>query len=172
MSALQLGLTIPLQRYLHITSLPYGEPLDRLYCWDLHRITLHGRDSLLAVHCASRYTFMAFDMTDADWTDLSAVAQSGIRRSLLETGINETHVSDYMAQAGAPVLTKTHGRREVAFLNRAWEDVMTHDFMVDKSSQEQPFLEQAVNALPCRCAGEDGVAPAREHLLGLVQQFR
>ena len=172
MSAMQLGLTIPLQRSLHIKGLPYGEPLDRLYCWDLHRITLHGRGSLLAVHCASRYTFVAFDMTVADWEDLSAVAQSGIRRSLSEAGINQPCVSEYMAQAGAPMLTKTHGRREVTFLNRAWDDVMAHDLTIDQSRQEQPLLEQTVNTLPCRCAGEDGLAPAVEHLLRLMERFR
>lgn len=171
MSAMQLGLTIPLQRYLHIKSLPYGEPLDKLYCWDLHRIILHGRGSLLAVHCASRYTFVVFDMTAADWADLGAVAQSGIRRSLSEVGIDETTVSDYMARAGAPMLTKTHGRREVAFLNRARDDVVAHDLTIDQSRQEQPLLEQIVNALSCRCAGEDGLAPAREHLLRLLQRF-
>lgn len=171
MSAMQLGLTIPLQRYLHIKSLPYGEPLDKLYCWDLHRITLRGRGSLLAVHCASRYTFVVFDMTIADWADLSAMVQSGIRRSLSGVGFDETTVSDYMAHAGASVLTKTHGRREVAFLNRAWDDVMAHDLTIDQSRQEQPLLEQTVNALPCRCAGEDGLAPAREHLLRLLQRF-
>ncbi|WP_308588792.1 hypothetical protein [uncultured Oscillibacter sp.] len=169
---MQFGLTIPLQRYLHIKSLFYGEPLDRLYCWDLHRITLHGRGSLLAVHCASRYTFVVFDMPAADWADLSAIAHSGIRRSLLGAGINQTCVSDYMSRAGLPVLTKTHGRREVAFLNRAWDDVVAHDLTVDQSRQEQPLLEQTVNALPCRCAGEDGLAPAREHLLRLMQRFR
>lgn len=172
MSAMQLGLTIPLQRYLHIKSLPYGEPLDKLYCWDLHRIILHGRGSLLAVHCASRYTFVVFDMTAADWADLSAVAQSGIRRSLSEVGIDETTVSDYMARAEAPIFTKTHGRREVAFLNRAWDDVMAHDLTIDQGRQEQPLLEQTVNALPCRCAGEDGLAPAMTHLLRLMQRFR
>lgn len=172
MSAMQLGLTIPLQRYLHIKSLPYGEPLDRLYCWDLHQITLHGRGSLLAVHCASRYTFVVFDISAADWADLCAVVQSGIHRSLLEAGISESAVCNYLAQAGMPVLTKTHGRREVAFLNRAWDDVMAHDLTIDQSRQEQSFLEQTVNALPCRCAGEDGLAPAREHLLRLMQRFR
>ena len=171
MSAMQLGLTIPLQRSLHIKGLPYGEPLDRLYCWDLHRITLHGRGSLLAVHCASRYTFVAFDMTVADWEDLSAVAQSGIRRSLSEAGINQPCVSEYMAQAGAPMLTKTHGRREVAFLNRVWDDVMAHDLTVDQRRQAQPLLEQTVNALPCRSAEEDRLAPARTHLLRLMQRF-
>ena len=171
MSAVQLGLTIPLQRYLHIKGLSYGEPLDRFYCWDLHRITLHGRDSMLAVHCASRYTVVVFDMTAADWADLSTVVCFGIRRSLLEVGLPEAVISSYLAKAGVPAYTKTHGRREVAFLNRAWEDVMAHDLTVDQSRQEQPLLEQTVNFILCRCAGEDGLAPAREHLLRLMKQI-
>lgn len=167
---MQLGLTIPLQHYLHIKSLPCGEPLDRLYCWDLHRITLHGRDSLLAVHCASRYTVVVFDMTAADWADLSTVVRSGIRRNLLEVGFPEAAISSYLAKAGEPSYTKTHGRREVAFLNRAWDDVMAHDLTINQSSQEQTLLEQSVNSLPCCCAGEDGMAPAREHLLRLIRR--
>lgn len=170
MSAMQLGLTIPLQRYLHLKGLPCGEAPDRRYCWDLHRIMLHGRGSLLAVHCASRYTLVVFDVTAADWADLSTVVRSGIDRSLREAGLPEAVVSGYSAKAGVPAYTKTHGRREVAFLNRAWDDVMAHDLTVDQSRQEQPLLERTVNSLPCRCAGEDGLAPAREHLLRLMGQ--
>jgi hypothetical protein len=64
---MQLGLTIPLQRHLKLKNLSYGEPLDRQYCWDLHVITLQGRPSLLAVHCATRYTFTLFDVTMFQW---------------------------------------------------------------------------------------------------------
>ena len=46
---MQLGLTWPLQRLLR-QPVPYGEPVPRAWCWDLHCITLHGRSSLLLVH--------------------------------------------------------------------------------------------------------------------------
>ena len=58
---MQLGLTWPLQRLLKV-SVPYGDPIDRGLCWDAHCITLHGRSSLLLVHCASRYTCVLFDL--------------------------------------------------------------------------------------------------------------
>ena len=39
---MQLGLTWPLQRLLHV-SVPYGPPVDRGFCWDAHCITLRGK---------------------------------------------------------------------------------------------------------------------------------
>lgn len=77
---MQLGLTWPLQRHLH-TQVPYGEPESRMFCWDLHCITLQGRSSLLLVHCASRYTCVLYDMTKADWDRLADVAQEEIRKA-------------------------------------------------------------------------------------------
>ena len=57
-----------------------------------------------------------------------------------------------------------HGRREVAFLNRAWEDVLALDYCLDETSWEQPLLDRAVNEKPSRCVGFDGLAPAAERL--------
>ena len=152
---MQLGLTWPLQRLLRL-PVPYGEPVPRAWCWDLHCITLHGRSSLLLVHCASRYTCVRFDMTPADWADLPAVAMEEIRLGLLDAGLAPERVEAYCSAAGAPILTRTHGRREVAFLNRAWDDVMAADLLVDRSEQRQPLLNSAVNSRPCRCAGFAG----------------
>lgn len=153
---MQLGLTFPLQRKLRLHSVPYGPLADRTHCWDLHCITLRGQDSLLLVHCASRYTLVACGLTAFDWENLTEFAAAQIRRGLLDTGLSQTAVELYFQSAGAVSLTRTHGRREVAFLNRAWEDVLSLDFTVDPDTLEQPLLEQAANALPCRCAAFDG----------------
>ena len=160
---MQLGLTWPLQRLLR-QPVPYGEPVPRAWCWDLHCITLHGRSSLLLVHCASRYTCVRFDMTPADWADLPDVAMGEIRLGLLDAGLAPERVEAYCSAAGAPILTRTHGRREVAFLNRAWEDVLALDYTVDTATQRQPLLEQAVNGIPCRCAGFEGRESAKQYL--------
>ena len=81
---MQLGLTFPLQRKLKIKFVPYGTPLERLYCWDLHCITLRGQDSLLLVHCASRYTVVVCGVTGFDWQDLPGFAMEQTRSGLLE----------------------------------------------------------------------------------------
>lgn len=57
----------------------------------------------------------------------------------------------YLEKAGPACLTRTHGRREVAFLNRAWEDVLALDLCLDTERQAQPLLDRAVTpAQPVR----------------------
>ena len=65
---------------------------------------------------------------------------------------------------GALSLTRTHGRREVAFLNRAWDDVLALDMAVDTATQVQPLLDAAVNARPSRCVGFDGLGTAASRI--------
>ena len=161
---MQFGLTFPLQRKLKIKFVPYGAPLERLFCWDLHCITLRGQDSLLLVHCASRYTIVACGVTRFNWDDLPGFAMEQIRTGLLDAGLPEQTVTDYLGQTGGPELTRTHGRREVAFLNRAWDDVLALDYTVDSATVRQPLLEQAVNGIPCRCAGFEGRETAKQYL--------
>ena len=161
---MQFGLTFPLQRKLKLKSVPYGAPLERLHCWDLHCIPLRGQDSLLLVHCASRYTIVACGVSGLEWARLPDFALEQIRSGLLDAGLPEKTVEDYLRAAGAPELTRTHGRREVAFLNRAWDDVLALDYTVDTAAQRQPLLEQAVNGIPCRCAGFEGRETAKQYL--------
>ncbi|MDY5612935.1 DUF6933 domain-containing protein [Dysosmobacter sp.] len=166
---MQLGLTFPLQRKLKIKSVPYGLPLEHLYCWDLHCITLRGQDSLLLVHCASRYTIVACGVTTFHWDDLPSFAMEQIQAGLLDAGLSKQTVTDYLRGAGTPELTRTHGRREVAFLNRAWEDVLALGFTVDTATARQPLLEQAVNGISCRCAGFEGRETAKQFLFKSFQ---
>ena len=78
---MQLGLTWPLQRLLKV-SVPYGEPIDRGLCWDAHCITLHGRSSLLMVHCESRYACVRYDLSFMDWKRLEWIVQEEIRKPI------------------------------------------------------------------------------------------
>ena len=51
--------------------------------------------------------------------------------SLTAAGLSPSRVEGYLEKAGPACLTRTHGRREVAFLNRAWEDVLALDLCLD-----------------------------------------
>ena len=166
---MQLGLTWPLQRLMKI-SVPYGAPIHRSLCWDSHCITLHGRSSLLLVHCESRYTCVRYDLSPMDWNRLDEIVTEEIRLGLLDAGIPEEQAASYLLEAGALQLTRTHGRREVAFLNRAWEDVLSADLLVDQSSCRQPLLNHAVNSRLCRCAGAEAVDTAYAHLVRYFQE--
>lgn len=161
---MELGLTFPLQRFLHQKPPPYGAETDRRFCWDLHVIELRGRDCLLAVHCHSRYTFVRFDVPGLLRADLPGLFRAGLTDSLTAAGFAPAQIEAYLQAAGQARLTRTHGRREVAFLNRAWEGVLALDTCLDTASAAQPMLDWAVNALPSRCVGFEGSAPATERI--------
>lgn len=162
---MELGLTIPLQRYLRQAPLPCGTELDRRLCGDLHVITLRGRKSLLAVHCHSRYTFVLYDLSPNAWADLPGTFLDGLGSSLSAAGIWDEAMKACLCPGKPWSLTKTHGRREVAFLNRAWDDVLALDYCLDETSLEQPLLDHAVNERPSRCAGFEGMASAAERIV-------
>ena len=161
---MELGLTFPLQRFLHRKPPDYGVEPDRRFCWDLHVIDLRGRKSLLAVHCHSRYAFVRYDVAPLQWADMPALFRAGLADSLTAAGFAPAQTAAYLERAGDAVLTRTHGRREVAFLNRAWEDVLALDLCVDPSRQAQPLLDRAVNTGPSRCADLPGLGAGLERI--------
>ena len=164
---MELGLTFPLQRFLKVKTPAYGTEPDRRLCWDLHVIDLRGRKCLLAVHCYSRYTFVRYDVPPLQWTDIPGLFREGLVESLIAAGFSQEQVEGYLQQAGPFEITRTHGRREVAFLNRAWEDVLALDLCLDPASQAQPLLDHAVNTRPSRCAGFDGLGTGLARLAGI-----
>ena len=161
---MELGLTFPLQRFLRRQPPPYGGAADLGRCWDLHVISLGGQHSLLAVHSLTRYTFVRFQVPPLLWTDLAALFREGLQESLTAAGFPAPAVDSYLHQGEPMTFTRTHGRRPVAFLNRAWEDVLALDLCLDPDRQAQPLLDHAVNCRPCRCAGEDGLGTGTERM--------
>ena len=164
---MELGLTFPMQRFLKRKPPVYGTEPDRRFCWDLHIIGLRGRSCLLAVHCHSRYTFVRYDVPRSQWANLPGLFQEGLAESLAAAGLPPEQIETYLFRAGPVALTRTHGRREVAFLNRAWEDVLRLDLCLDPSRHAQPLLDHAVNTCPSRCAGFEGLGTALERILAL-----
>ena len=161
------GLTIPLQRHLHLKALRYPQEPDRRFSWELHIIPLRGRPSLLAVHCHTRYTFVLYDLNHLEWECLPDVFLDGLRLSLSAAGF-AAETTKELCGSELPLFTRTHGRREVAFLNRAWEDVMAEDLALEESSQSQPLLDRLVNAKPSRCVGAEGLGMAAERLADML----
>ena len=167
---MELGLTFPLQRFLHLKPPAYGAEPDRQFCWDLHVISLRGQKALLAVHCHSRYVFVRCGVPPPQWAELPGLFQEGLWESLTAAGFARPQVEAYLRQAGGVELTRTHGRREVAFLNRAWEDVLALDLCLDTHQQAQPLLDHAVNTRPSRCAGSDGLGTGLERMAELLKR--
>lgn len=107
---------------------------------------------------------MRYDVPPIQWADIPGLFREGLRESLDAAGFTPEQVKGYLYQAETLKVTRTHGRREVAFLNRAWEDVLALDLCLDTSSQAQPLLDHAVNTRPGRCAGFDGLGTGLERM--------
>ena len=107
---MQLGITIPLQKYLKIKTLPYGEQADLFYCWELHVIRLQGKNTLAAVNVSNRFAIVLWGMKAPQWKTLEEVMRNGIRQGFLSEGYTQQQVNAYFEQAVVVRLTKTHGR--------------------------------------------------------------
>ena len=141
---MELGLTFPLQRFLGIKTPAWGTEPDRRFCWDLHVIRLRGRGCLLAVHCHSRYAFVRWDVPPLQREDIPGLFRAGLTDSLTAAGLSPARVEGYLEKAGPACLTRTHGRREVAFLNRAWEDVLALD-LTESESRHRALAHKQMN---------------------------
>ena len=105
----------------------------------MHVINLRGCKCLLAVHCQSRYTFVRYDVSPLQWTDIPGLFRTGILESFTASEFTRRQTEAYLRQAGSATITRTHGRRGVAFLNRAWADVLELDLCLDTGRQAQPL---------------------------------
>lgn len=161
---MQLGYTIPLQRHLKMKSPPYGSTCDLRFCWELHMLKLSGKASLIAVHGSSRYTLLLYHLRPADWKRLPELFGTELRRCLADEGFSQGGIDEYFTQAGEMEVTKTHGRRPVAFLNRAVDDLYGIPVSLDGASQQQPQVIHFLNEVICHAEGYEEYGTGREFL--------
>jgi len=67
---LQLGLTIPLQKFLGLPKPPYGELCDLFFCWELHKVPDVSRSTLIAVNASNRFALVFMGMRAGSWRRL------------------------------------------------------------------------------------------------------
>lgn len=162
---MQLGITIPLERFLKMKKPPYGDALDDLYCWEIHVILLQGRPALIGVNCATRFAFALAGVCPEDRKALDRMVMREIEESLRQAEIPEDRIRTYLQKAGAPEITKTHGRSQVAYLNKAVDLLLWNDIAADFKSCRQPVLNDILNKTPAKCTGCRELEPPADRLL-------
>ncbi len=169
---MELGITIPLQRFLKRKKPDYGGMVDLLFCWDLHNITYQGQDVLLVVNASNRFTCVMANLRRDDWENLEETAKKGIEAGLLAEGFDEETVRQYFIAAGEPWISKTHGRRPVAALNRAVERLFWMGEPLIEESWFQKNHSNWVNEEICKVAGFSLRGTPREFLQSdMAQHF-
>ncbi len=150
---MQLGLTIPLQKYLKRKAPPYGGDSDLFYCWELHTILLQGARSLVAVNASNRFSLVLCGMQAADWDDFPSRFSEGLKTALDEAEVPAWQIEAYFQRAGKIRITKTHGRRPVASLNLADDFLWGIPVPVDETQLYQSVHTQELNRVVCMAAG-------------------
>ena len=150
---MQLGITIPLQKYLKMKAPLYGEPCDLFFCWELHVILLQGKRTLVAVNANNRYAVILSGMKALDWKVMSERFLEGLEKGLLTEGYTQDQVNRYLDLAGSIEITKTHGRKPVAGLNRMDEYLWIIPEPINHDELYQELHSKEVNRELCKAAG-------------------
>lgn len=160
---MQLGITIPLQKYLNLPKQSYGEPEDLFFCWEIHRILYQGRDMMIAVNANNRFGVALAGITVSDWKRLPELVEEAVEKGMCDEGYSSEQIDAYFNIAGPAMLTKTHGRKSVAGLNRAI-DYLYH---IPGTVTEQ----QRLQVLHCRQMNRDICSPSGFDVYGEPQEF-
>ncbi|MCL2806869.1 MAG: hypothetical protein FWD27_01685 [Coriobacteriia bacterium] len=150
---MQLGLPIPFQKFLKLKQPPYGEPIDLIFCWGVHRVTGIGSSTLIAVNASSRYSLVFAGMKAASWKHIDELVISGIKQAMEGDGYTAEQIETYLAAAGPPEFTKTHGRSPVACMNKAIETLGYMEKWLDESQLFQPDITWRLNEDFCHATG-------------------
>lgn len=164
---MQFGITIPMRRFLKIKDLPYGAAADNWFCWELHVISLRGRSCLIGVNCATRLSFVLADFRGQEAERLPEIVIEEMKLCFRDWGVPEEKTAGYLRAAGAPELTRTHGRSQVAYLNKAVDLAMELDWAMEEGSRRQPVLNELLNTAPTKCAGD----PQKKEPLGRLKFY-
>lgn len=150
---MQLGMTIPLQTYVKAPKPPYGDREDLFFCWEIHNIILQGRSALVAVNANNRFLAVLSPMGQGDWESLAERAIEAIASGLASEGYTKEQIDGYFRLAGPVEITKTHGRKPVAGLNKAIDQLFRIPVELGTRQRFQDFHCKAVNREWYRPAG-------------------
>jgi len=162
---MQLGMTVPLQKFLKLPKPPYGEPIDPFFCWEIHKVPDLNRSTFIAVNASNRFALVFVPMKAASWKHLKEIVPEGIAQAMAYEGYSSLQIATYLAAAGEPEFTKTHGSRPVAGLNRVADFL----YWIEKKSIDgrqlfQPLISEEINRELCHVAGysDEGFGYPRE----------
>lgn len=150
---MQLGITIPLQKALKLPKQSYGEPEDLFFCWEVHRVKYQGRNTLVAVNANNRFGIIMSGIKASEWKELPNLVEEGIEAGMCMDGYSKKEIDAYFNIAGPAILTKTHGRKPVAGLNKAIECMNYVPESLDKQRKYQAAHCWRINRDICSPSG-------------------
>jgi hypothetical protein len=112
--------------------------------------------TLVAVNASNRYALVFMGMKAASWKHIPEIVVDGMTQALMLDGYTSEQIETYLAAAGEPELTKTHGRKPVAGLNRAIDMLYWINESYYENQLFQPHISRILNKDLCHAAGFEG----------------
>lgn len=159
-----MELRFPFRNSWGVAAPPYGTERELFYCWELHGIIFQGRKVLAAVNASNCYTVVLCGISREMWKKYPENAKEAIREGLLAAGYTVAEVDCYFYMAGDVAITKTHGRRSVAGLNRMMDFLWAAPIKIDENRSWQKAHCHFANTCVCRAAGFEGRGTPLEFL--------
>lgn len=132
---------------------------------------LGGADMLLLVNANNRFAAFAC-MQPGDWLDWERVALEAVHASLSTCGLSEDAIGAYYFFAGKPEVTRTHGRRPVAFMNVLVDKLLALPLDLGEVADSFPveLCRLANQQMLCKAAGFEGLGlPAERFAADLAR---
>ena len=118
-----------------------------------HMLYFSGKGNTGRCECEQSFCVVLWGMAAVDWAGYPELLKEGIALGLSGEGYTDEQVQDYFERAGRLSVTKTHGRRPVAGLNRAVERLFGLTADVDKTRKYQALHSRFANEERCSVAG-------------------
>ena len=171
---MELGITIPMQKFLGLKRPEPGVCPDPFFCWDVHRVKLgSGHVVMLAVNASNRFAAIT-RMTAATWKYWERECADAIAGALAVSGFSEWERRIYFDIAGAEdgrlLVTRTHGRSSVGCLNRVVDEIWFDE--IDRQvSLQMDMCYRVNNVMIARCpTKKDYMYPAKAFVKDLRER--
>lgn len=112
-----------------------------------------NRNVLYIANSNNRLGCIICGMRQSVYKNPAAYVLKWIRELMLLQGYTETEIAEYFAEAGEPVLTKTHGKKAVGAMNQAFSDFVWSDYEIDNSEVLQSQITIWINGILGKSAG-------------------
>lgn len=122
-----------------------GYPQNPLLAWHANLIMIDRKKAVALVNDKNRYMVILYGLKAKDFKKLDELIPQAIREVLLEEGISEGIIDNYLTQSGSPVFTKTKDRTSVARMNTSIDSILHMTDYLNDDSLVQKQLCMKVN---------------------------
>lgn len=168
---MEIGATKAVQDRLKTIQINDASDASLVFCWDTHLAKIQRRNVLFIVNASSRFTIAMTDIEPRNWKNYNLYVTSVIRGVMLDMGYSEEQIKQYFKLSGAVTVTKTHGRKSVAGINRMVLVAEWIDVGLEKDIKYQRELSEALNEDICKPAGHDDYAYPIEFFTSDMEQL-